>query len=1204
MHPRTSHSSPSSLASAAATLLAWAERQHALPPPPTALRYEIPVAAIPSSALLPWLRAHPSPYKLFFRAPQATLTVAAVGFALQASSPHFSPTTHARLVASLDPTNPAMRLYGGMRFDPAEPSSEWAAYTAYTFVLPAVELVHEHARTVLAVNYHFPTGIDHLRALLSHVVAPSPSLVSSSPAQRIARAASVTNLTSFAEWDAAMHTILSDLRASHYQKIVLARRKAFHFISGSAPAALDVLAALDGAAHRATPSGYLFCLQLDHTHAFLGATPERLFRQDRQCVHTEALAATVRRTPGNDVAARRALHSTKNRAEHDFVVDAITAALRRCGLHPVATGPHARELPRLMHLATHITSENPVQAPVDAFRLLAELHPTPAVCGVPREDALVEIRRLERFDRGLFAGPFGWFTAGASEFCVAIRSALMDGDRVIAYAGCGIVPASESRAEWDEAELKLSQFIDLFSAYEEDGSDDDSDDRHDHGDVSDVFSSRPGPDNDRRSTNDHANHSDAAGYLTHNVEGYANGKSSAEGHTTNDKKKLILPPDLTTVFDPCKLDHIPNINALWSFVLVDELCRNGVDTFFVCPGSRSAPLAVAITHARHANLFVAHDERGAGFLALGYARATGRAAAVVTTSGTAVANLLPAAVEASMDSVPLLLLTADRPPELLDVGANQAIDQPNIFGRYPLWSRTLPCPTDAIPLRAVLRDVDYAVHMTGSPVPPHACTRRPFAQGVVHLNMMFREKLAPDVQSWDRNCLLGVGPTWRASRRPMTLYTTSLSAPCNVPSIFPSETGAALAMLRQSARGIVLLARAAGGAQPREDVLIIREIAARLHWPLLSDICGGLRLYNDDCDNNDVVVHHADLLLASERIRDRLIGMPVLQFGERVTSKRITTLIQLGARCDGFVHVVVASGARRVDEVLSASHRVFATAADVLSEMGPAMRASGATDRSDGMWLAQMSRCVGRSLEERMPQAGDGILTEPWVARVVTQAVRDGEMMFVGNSMAIRDVEMFGAPSGRGVEVVGNRGASGIDGLLSTAIGLGVGGQDVIAVVGDMSTLHDLNALHALGEDARVSGSGKIRGRVRIVVVNNSGGGIFAMLPIGKHEDVLTPAFDAAHDVRLKGGCAMFKVRYCAVRTVRELREALCREMETETGHVGHEVIEAVVSNDHGGNAKVRKMMVSELAAVGEAMMDLNKSKGVVAQGRKFGQIG
>ena len=177
----------------------------------------------------------------------------------------------------------------------------------------------------------------------------------------------------------------------------------------------------------------------------------------------------------------------------------------------------------------------------------------------------------------------------------------------------------------------------------------------------------------------------------------------------------------------------PRANRLWAYLIVEELLRCGIDFFCVAPGSRSTPLVAALAANEKARSLIHFDERGTAFAALGYARATGRPAAWITTSGTAVANGLPAVVEAATDGVPMVLLTADRPPELRQTGANQTIDQPDIFGDYVRWRFDLPAPDPGIDPAMVLTTIDQAAYRA---------SRTP--QGPVHLNLMFREPLLPE----------------------------------------------------------------------------------------------------------------------------------------------------------------------------------------------------------------------------------------------------------------------------------------------------------------------------------------------------------------------------------------------------------------------------------------------------------------------------
>lgn len=1205
MHSTDADHCPRSIVSAASTLLSWVDQQASLRPirgsGTRAVRLQIPVL-IPRDAFLPWLSAQPEAHKLYFRARHSAFQVASVGFSYLASGPVYSSFVHHQLLEILDPNVLDMRFYGAARFHNTSvqsPSPEWVPYHGYTFVLPAVELLcNSQGDTYLAANFYSPTGGQVLHRVLQNILTQSTPFNSQPPSHPIPRAMSIDDLTDFSTWDDTMNTILKDLTSHQYDKIVLARRKRFTFHHNAPPCPLNILGALVDQnasgqkspfpnsqpnpsnvsnsdtcnSHPANANAYLFCLQLDHDKAFLGCTPERLFKLDGTTVLAEALAGTVRRTPhGDEQHALETLLNEKNGNEHRFVVDDVTAAVSRCGFEPRADGPHVRRLPRLMHLVTHIsaplTAARPCGPVNNVFRLLSELHPTPAVCGVPRDTTINKIVALERFDRGLFAGPFGWFSAHAADFCVAIRSASVHGLSVTAYAGSGIVQASESRSEWDETELKMSAFTDLFS-------------RESTSATSTLLASLSGQTYQPCFNGMNGHHEtkldDRDGNRVASINGHGHVKDSYQCPEPSTRESLT--------FDPRVLEQMPNLNAVWGCCIIEELCRNGITTFFISPGSRSAPLALGVALSRHARFFVAHDERGAGFLAVGFARATKRAAVVITSSGTAVANLLPGTVEASMDELPILLLTADRPPELHDVGANQAIPQRGIFGEYVGWSKNVACPGNGT-LRNVLSDIDYAIYKSGSGTPV----------GIpVHINLMFRESLAPDLEHWNTQIVSDIGPRWRASLLPLTEYkSTASGAMSHLTNGTSNEVEKKMwEMFRNSTRGVILLGGGAGEVQNENEGLMVYEMSSKLGWPIVSDVCGGLR-FDATVEG---VVHYADLLFGAPSVKKTFIPDCVLQFGERVTSKRIKSLIKTASlTTDEFVHVVVTQGTKRHDEHFTVTHRLCGNVQSFASSVQTWANQRSRTNFKDRvmgeeksrLWgLAGLSREIGTFLDEKMKQdeATREAIEEKWIGRILLQCrgCTRLQAIFVGNSMPIRDLDMFGSEliGGLHIRTVANRGASGIDGVVSSGIGFAFGARvNTVIIVGDMSMLHDVNALHLLRSGGR-GDNAVLAATVTIVVVNNGGGGIFAMLPIGKFDQLMTPTFDSKHEVSFRGICTSFGVKYRSVVTPTEFRDAL----NDNTGE--HLVIEALVSNDHKANAQDHSSLKDEVARFVDALTE------------------
>lgn len=1085
----------------------------------------------------------------------------------------------------------------------------------------------------LAANYFRPESLCVLQQVLSRLVA-TPIAITTAPLL-IPKAVSAKNITSFAHWDEAMENILSSLSQSQYEKLVLARRKQFHFHSAALLKPIDILNALqhqaEGNRRKNAAITYLFCLQIDHDVAFLGNTPERLFRTDGGEVLTEALAGTVRReNKGSEGELLSELLGAKNLQEHAFVVDYVTKALANCGLQIRSDGPHVKRLPRLMHLATQIRGDftrelledrekDPRAIGRSVFRILRALHPTPAVCGVPTQRTISEISKLEAFDRGMFAGPLGWFSRGAGEFCVAIRSALVHGSKVTAYAGCGIVRGSESMSEWAESELKLSPFADLFGGnisnvssltarqtLEHNCSDNTNGvslsdpSMLSNGSSSLIDVPADSSDAGKGSASSTISTGDHTGPLSSRVPSRVSSSESVPCLDLPLSKRTEQKPKV--FFDPEKLESLPNLNTLWGCCCVEELCRNGVDTFFVSPGSRSTPLVVGVARSRYAKSFVAHDERGAAFLAVGYARSTGRAAAVITTSGTAVANLLPGVVEASIDNLPMILLTADRPPELRDSGANQSIDQVKIFSSYTKWTKDLPCPSEDVPLRNLLSDIDYAVHISGSSTSGKEERR---GAGPVHLNMMFREKLAPSAQDWNRNYISAIGSRWTKSISPQTAYSycsTHVSGNCRESSsglnfrALESSIVNILDELKRSVAGLILVGGGTGAVRSEDDGLCLYEMSNLLGWPIISDVCGGLRF---DASEQSCVIHYADQILTSPIGMKLMAVDAVVQIGERITSKRLNNLIKEASLSqDNFTHVLVSTSTRRCDHLFTVTHRIYGTIPDFLdglqhmySKSLKGVECESASGGKSGqkpragsrlMLAVELSKTVHTTLNGIFAHQYEQ-LTEPLFVRLLSEAITEPRGLFIGNSMPIRDLDAFGSSVNGGlkVRIAANRGASGIDGIISSGIGFGIGlNLDVVIVLGDMSFIHDINALHLLGAN------GVIPISITIVVVNNGGGGIFSLLPISRHSDVFSPFFDTPHAVEFRKVCEMFHVRYYSVRHAQELQQVLTKR----TRRKEHAVIEVLVPKDHSSGSALRKRIG---AAVAQQVSNFGRNQGI-----------
>lgn len=546
----------------------------------------------------------------------------------------------------------------------------------------------------------------------------------------------------------------------------------------------------------------------------------------------------------------------------------------------------------------------------------------------------------------------------------------------------------------------------------------------------------------------------------------------------------------------------PNRTHFFAHLIVDELVRSGVDTFFVAPGSRSTPLTTAVAQHPRARPVVHVDERGTAFAALGYGRATGCPAAWITTSGTAVANGMPAVVEAATDGVPMLCLTADRPPELRGSGANQTIDQVKIFGDYARHFVDLPPPSSGMPPEALLCVVDEAVHRARR-VPP----------GPVHLNCMFRKPLDP-VPS-------GEGPfdppalnRWVGSNAP---YTTR---PVPAPQVPDADVEALAERLAAERRGLVV----AGRLDTDADRDAVRALAQRLGWPLVADVTSGLRL---GPVGEAVRAVHVHALLKSDRFRADHAPDAVLHLGGRTLSKQLRLFLR-ETRPQTFA--VVRPDPSRIDPDHVVTHHVesdvAAFGAALLDRLPKEPPASPSWTES---WR-QASAAAGAAIREGIDAVSDetGMLVEPAVAHLVARDVPPDHALVLASSMPVRDVQRYAPGAGEAVPVFANRGASGIDGTFATAAGVAIG-RDAPAtlLIGDLASLHDLSSLALLRHAPVVA-----------VVVNNEGGGIFHFLPIAEHDEVFEDFFATPHPASFSSAAGVYDLAYHRAATAAELSEA------------------------------------------------------------------
>ncbi len=539
-----------------------------------------------------------------------------------------------------------------------------------------------------------------------------------------------------------------------------------------------------------------------------------------------------------------------------------------------------------------------------------------------------------------------------------------------------------------------------------------------------------------------------------------------------------------------------HVNHLWSKLLVEELVRHGVTQFSISPGSRNSPLLLAIGENDRADSIVHFDERGAAFYALGYAKASGRPAALVCTSGTALANYYPAIIESSMSGTPLLILSADRPVELRNCRAPQSIDQVNIFGSYLRWFFDLPCPDEKITPASLLTTVDQAVYRTNASHP-----------GPVQLNCQFREPLAPTSDERAFTDYLKPLKQWISADSPYTEYHASSQT-------VDEEVIRSIASRLMSAKSGMI---SAGPLPTHEDHESIARLADKLGWPLLADTASGLRFH----PGASSAISHYDLFLRDKAFAEMNLVDTVLHFGGQQTSKHLQLYIERNRP-----HIILVSEhperqdpSHLINERIVGNPRLFASELEATIDKSNS-NLTGPFEHADKLGCTAVKDFVNHN----------GPITEPATAYWTAEMIPEGSGLFLASSMPIRDVDAVACHSQKRLHIGVNRGANGIDGTVATATGFASGlGRPSTVLLGDLALLHDLNSL-ALVRKSEVP--------ITFIVINNNGGGIFSFLPIAKVENHFERLFAASHDLSFENAARMFDMDYRHVAKIEEFKEA------------------------------------------------------------------
>ena len=532
-----------------------------------------------------------------------------------------------------------------------------------------------------------------------------------------------------------------------------------------------------------------------------------------------------------------------------------------------------------------------------------------------------------------------------------------------------------------------------------------------------------------------------------------------------------------------------NTNALWADVGVRTLRRLGLTHVVISPGSRSTPLAHAFAEAAGLHVTVALDERSAGFIALGLAKATGQPAALLCTSGTAAANYLPAVVEARLSATPLLVLTADRPPELRECHSGQTIAQNGIYGGYPVWSAEAAVPS---------ADLTLLRHWRQLLVDAWQRSQGPLA-GPVHLNLPFRDPLPPSEPEKGFKAPAG-----------LDLDTFTAVPPCGIvqPTLTPSVVAS---VLTKTERGVIIVGPHAFEDRD-ESAAAVRELSRLTGWPVLADGAGTLR---GDLAGEASLVTGYDLILRDVGTARALRPQAAVFIGTLPTSKVLRAWLKEG----DIPTVQLGRAGENTDPTHSRWSRLD-------GQLVPSGEAISANPSAYALAWQKAQKAAARKLSRIVD------VDWPFEGRVVAlleEALGPDDRLFVGSSMPIRDVEWFYHPPGPGPEILTNRGANGIDGTVSTALGASLDGRHTVLLCGDLTFLHDSNAL--------LSAYGH-RGDLTVLVINNQGGGIFNHLAVARSAR-FEQLWGTPQATDLGKLCAAHKVRHDLAAGWEDLRRLL-----------------------------------------------------------------
>lgn len=526
------------------------------------------------------------------------------------------------------------------------------------------------------------------------------------------------------------------------------------------------------------------------------------------------------------------------------------------------------------------------------------------------------------------------------------------------------------------------------------------------------------------------------------------------------------------------------LNYLWAAIAINEFYNNGVNYFCLSLGSRSTPLAVALAKNNKVTVKIFHDERSAAFHAVGYAKATNTPAAVICTSGTAAANYYPAVIEAFYSNTPMIIISADRPPELKQCGANQTINQTNLFNKYTCWSFEVPSPTNEIDKKFIPSLVDQAVFKTISNSLP------------VHLNFMFREPLLPNptlLNTISRELEIGF------YNQPMVKFNKQKS------TINRNKIEEIKSIINSSKNGLFII----GELRNKADIDSVIKFVNGTEWFIITDILSSIRFYKNL--KNTIDDYESNI----EKITEILNNIEtVIKIGTPIISTKINSFIETSSSIKNKIVITDKCEYSNYSHTECSYYKTdIAILCNELSEK---------VHKKENSLKLIANYTTNKPLER--------ILSERYVSVAISKFIDSNGALFLSNSIPIRSMNMHALRIHENIiYTAANRGASGIDGIISTSIGYATGiKKRTTLIIGDIAFLHDCNSLSTLDRSLA---------SLTIVVINNHGGQIFSKLPINEHSGIVEKYFIAPPNYSIEFMSKAFFLDYTKVSSCDEFDE-------------------------------------------------------------------